>query len=189
MNSNPEGYKQDYSDNDFLNDLSEKTYGISYDELQRTKDYNDSIIDEYEEIYRSQYEAASGATVNGEEYVSTQEMTARETAERIKNANMQAAEDIQGAQEENTKKIKEAWTAAEHNYAMGVISSEEDLIAEKQRILDEYGDETCTDQWEFYEDLKKLRDDYADDAKKAAENAAKEHEEYPLFTVITALRT
>lgn len=86
-----------------------------------------------------------------------------------------ATEEIALSAEEATKKIKEEWTAAEHNYAMG--GSEEDLIAEKQRILDEYGDETCADQWEFYEDLKKLRDDYADDAKKAAENAAKEHEE------------
>lgn len=172
-----EGLYANLSDEDFQNKLSEKMYGISYNELQRTKEYNDSIIDEYEEIYRSQYEAASGATVNGEEYVSTQERAARETAERIKNANMQAAEDLQKLQEENTKKIKEAWTAAEHNYSMGVISSEEDLIAEKQRILDEYGDETCADQWEYYEDLKKLQDDYADDAKKAAENAANEHEE------------
>ena len=177
LNSNPEGYKQDYSDNDFLNDLSEKTYGISYDELQRTKEYNDSIIDEYEEIYRSQYEAASGATVNGEEYVSTQEMAARETAERIKNANMQAVEDLQKSQEENTKIIKEAWTAIEHSYAMGTISSDEELIAEKQRILEEYGDETCEEQWDYYEDLQKLQDDYADDSKKAAEEAAKEHEE------------
>lgn len=172
-----EGLYANLSDEDFQNKLSEKMYGISYDELQRTKDYNDSIIDEYEEIYRSQYEAASGATVNGEEYVSTQEMAARETAERIKNANMQAAEDLQKSQEENTKKIKEAWTAIEHSYAMGTISSDEDLIAEKQRILEEYGDETCEDQWDYYEDLKKLQDDYADDTKKAAEEAAKEHEE------------
>lgn len=93
------------------------------------------------------------------------------------NAQQEIAEELALSAEEATKKIKEEWTAAEHNYSMGVISSEEDLIAEKQRILDEYGDETCADQWEYYEDLKKLQDDYADDAKKAAENAAKEHEE------------
>lgn len=173
----PEGLFANLSDDEYINDVAEKMYGISYDELQRTKEYNDSIIDEYEEIYRSQYEAASGATVNGEEYVSTQEMAARETAERIKNANMQAAEDLQKSQEENTKIIKEAWTAIEHSYAMGTIGSDEDLIAEKQRILEEYGDETCEDQWDYYEDLQKLQDDYADDAKKAAEEAAKEHEE------------
>lgn len=172
-----EGLYANLSDEDFQNKLSEKMYGISYDELQRTKEYNDSIIDEYEEIYRSQYEAASGATVNGEEYVSTQEMAARETAERIKNANMQAVEDLQKSQEENTKIIKEAWTAIEHSYAMGTIGSDEDLIAEKQRILEEYGDETCEEQWDYYEDLQKLQDDYADDSKKAAEEAAKEHEE------------
>lgn len=87
------------------------------------------------------------------------------------------SDDVVLSTEEATKKIKEEWTAAEHNYAMGVIASDEDLIAEKQRILEEYGDETCEDQWKYYEDLKKLQGDYADDSKKAAEEAAKEHEE------------
>lgn len=87
------------------------------------------------------------------------------------------SDDVVLSTEEATKKIKEEWTAAEHNYAMGVIASDEELIAEKQRILEKYGDETCEEQWDYYEDLKKLQDDYADDAKKAAEEAAKEHEE------------
>lgn len=85
------------------------------------------------------------------------------------------SDDVVLSTEEATKKIKEEWTAAEHNYAMG--GSLEELIAEKQRILEEYGDETCEEQWDYYEDLQKLQDDYADDAKKAAEEAAKEHEE------------
>lgn len=98
------------------------------------------------------------------------------------------SDDVVLSAEEATKKIKEEWTAAEHNYAMGVIGSDEELIAEKQRILDKYGDETCEDQWKYYENLQKLQDDYAEDtaeaekkaaedAKKAAEEAAKEHEE------------
>ena len=98
------------------------------------------------------------------------------------------SDDVVLSTEEATKKIKEEWTAAEHNYAMGVIASDEELIAEKQRILDKYGDETCEDQWKYYENLQKLQDDYAEDtaeaekkaaedAKKAAEEAAKEHEE------------
>lgn len=91
------------------------------------------------------------------------------------NAQQEIAEELALSTEEATKKIKEEWTAAEHNYAMG--GSLEKLIAEKQRILEEYGDETCEEQWDYYEDLQKLQDDYADDAKKAAEEAAKEHEE------------
>lgn len=91
------------------------------------------------------------------------------------NAQQEIAEELALSTEEATKKIKEEWTAAEHNYAMG--GSLEELIAEKQRILEEYGDETCEEQWDYYEDLQKLQDDYADDSKKAAEEAAKEHEE------------
>ena len=91
------------------------------------------------------------------------------------NAQQEIAEELALSTEEATKKIKEEWTAAEHNYAMG--GSLEKLIAEKQRILEEYGDETCEEQWDYYEDLQKLQDDYADDSKKAAKEAAKEHEE------------
>lgn len=82
-----------------------------------------------------------------------------------------AAEEITVSAEEATEKIKEAWTTAEHNYAMGIIGSEEELISEKKRILNEYGDESCAEQWQYYEDLKKLQDDYYTDAQRSAEEA------------------
>ena len=174
LNIDPEGLFSNLSDNDFLNNLAEKTYGISYDELQRTKEYNDSIISDYENIYRSQYEAATGSTVNGEEYISTQEMTARETAARISSINKESAEKLAEQQKENTAKLKEGWEQAEHDYAIGVIGSEEELINEKQRIWNEYGDESCTDHWQYYEDLIDLQNDYADSITKANEQLAEE---------------
>lgn len=171
LNIDPEGLFANVSDNDFLNDLAEKTYGISYDELQRTKEYNDSIISEYEDIYRSQYEAATGAKFSYlADYYSKQ-------GKQAYNAMGETTEELQLSQEEMTAKLKEGWQAAEHNYAIGVIGSEEDLIAEKQRIWNEYGDESCTDHWQYYENLVDLQEDYADEAKKAEEKAAREREE------------
>ncbi len=131
--------------------------------------YQDTIA-EYEGLFSQSFPQGSALA---DHYRSQGEQAAAEV-DRILG---RISDDVVLSTEEATKKIKEEWTAAEHNYAMGTISSDEELIAEKQRILDEYGDETCEEQWDYYEDLKKLQDDYADDSKKAAEEAAKEHEE------------
>lgn len=129
--------------------------------------YQDTIA-EYEGLFSQSFPQGSALA---DHYRSQGEQAAAEV-DRILG---RISDDVVLSTEEATKKIKEEWTAAEHNYAMG--GSLEKLIAEKQRILEEYGDETCEDQWDYYEDLQKLQDDYADDAKKAAEEAAKEHEE------------
>ena len=142
--------------------------------------YQDTIA-EYEGLFSQSFPQGSALA---DHYRSQGEQAAAEV-DRILG---RISDDVVLSTEEATKKIKEEWTAAEHNYAMGVISSDEELIAEKQRILEEYGDETCEDQWKYYENLQKLQDDYAEDtaeaekkaaenAKKAAEEAAKEHEE------------
>ncbi len=142
--------------------------------------YQDTIA-EYEDLFSQSFPQGSALA---DHYRSQGEQAAAEV-DRILG---RISDDVVLSTEEATKKIKEEWTAAEHNYAMGVIGSDEELIAEKQRILDKYGDETCEDQWKYYENLQKLQDDYAEDtaeaekkaaedAKKAAEDAAKEHEE------------
>lgn len=142
--------------------------------------YQDTIA-EYEGLFSQSFPQGSALA---DHYRSQGEQAAAEV-DRILG---RISDDVVLSTEEATKKIKEEWTAAEHNYAMGIIASDEELIAEKQRILDKYGDETCEDQWKYYENLQKLQDDYAEDAaeaekkaaedaKKAAEEAAKEHEE------------
>lgn len=154
-------------------------------ELQAKIEQEEADIQEIDETFAKMYDltpetSAAGQNINsnGQSYLAEYYKNQSEQAVNEVNSILERlGDDVALSTEEATKKIKEEWTAAEHNYAMGVIGSDKDLIAEKQRILDEYGDETCTDQWEFYEDLKKLRDDYDDDAKKAAEKAAKKHEE------------
>lgn len=142
--------------------------------------YQDTIA-EYEGLFSQNFPQRSALA----DYYRSQGEQAAAEVDRILG---HISDDVVLSTEEATKKIKEEWTAAEHNYAMGVIASDEELIAEKQRILDKYGDETCEDQWKYYENLQKLQDDYAEDtaeaekkaaedAKKAAEEAAKEHEE------------
>ncbi|MGN0604827.1 MAG: phage tail tape measure protein, partial [Oscillospiraceae bacterium] len=127
--------------------------------------YQDTIA-EYEGLFSANAPKTSPLA----EYYKNQGMQAY-------NAMGEATEELQLSQEEMTAKLKEGWQAAEHNYAIGVIGSEEDLIAEKQRIWNEYGDESCTDHWQYYENLIGLQEDYADEAKKAEEKAAREREE------------
>lgn len=131
--------------------------------------YRDTIA-EYEGLFSQSFPQGSALA---DHYRSQGEQAAAEV-DRILG---RISDDVVLSTEEATKKIKEEWTAAEHNYAMGVIGSDEELITEKQRILDKYGNETCKDQWKYYENLQKLQDDYAEDAAEAEKKAAKEHEE------------
>lgn len=165
----PENQMQNLTDSEFMDSLSQKMYGIAYDELIRAKENNDTIIDEYEEIYRSQYEAASGSTVDSAQYLSTAEAQAKETAERISALNMAAAEEAAKAQEEATEKLQAEWKSAEHNYAIGVIASEEELYAEKQRIWNEYGNTDLEEHWQYYEDLIGCQQDYAQQSQQEYE--------------------
>lgn len=95
-------------------------------------------------------------------------------SEWLVEAQQDASEATKLSQEEAEKKLKEGWQQAEHNYAIGLIASDEELIAEKQRIWNEYGDESCTDHWKYYENLIGLQNDYADDIKKANEKLVDE---------------
>lgn len=133
--------------------------------LDETYEMGKEIISEYEGLF---------ASASSDTYKSTQQMADEEYAANYTKTMQETAEKISEAQAEATKKLKEGWQQAEHNYAIGVIASDEELIAEKQRIWNEYGDESCEDHWQYYENLIDLQNDYADDIKKANEQIAEE---------------
>lgn len=74
-----------------------------------------------------------------------------------------AAEDLANA----TETLKTEWQAAEHEYAIGVITSEQELYNRKKEIWDKYGDESNADHWKYYEDLYDMQRDFADKSKDA----------------------
>ena len=74
-----------------------------------------------------------------------------------------AAEDLANA----TETLKTEWQAAEHEYAIGVITSEQELYNRKKEIWDKYGDESNSDHWKYYEDLYDMQQDFADKSKDA----------------------
>ena len=136
-----------------------------------------AALDETYAMYQdtiAEYEGLFAPKSSDTSYKSTQQMAAEEYAANYTKTMQETAEKISEAQAEATAKLKEGWEQAEHDYAIGVIGSEEELIAEKQRIWNEYGDESCTDHWRYYEDLIGLQNDYADSITKADEQLAEE---------------
>ena len=76
-----------------------------------------------------------------------------------------AAEDLANA----TETLKTEWQAAEHEYAIGVITSEQELYDRKKEIWNKYGDESNSDHWKYYEDLYSMQKDFSDKSKDAYE--------------------
>ena len=72
-------------------------------------------------------------------------------------------------QKENTRLLQEGWNAAEHNYAIGAISSEAELYRKKQELWNEYGNANLEEHWSYYEDLIAYQQDYAERSKSEYE--------------------
>lgn len=85
----------------------------------------------------------------------------RRQGEQAYNAQREATEELALSQEEATEKLTQGWKAAEHNYAIGVIGSQEELYAEKQRLWNEYGSADLEEHWQYYEDIIGYQQDYA----------------------------
>lgn len=111
---------------------------------------------------------AKGANDN---YKSSQQMAAEEYAANYTAVMLDASQKIADAQAENTALLKSAWEQANHEYAMGVIASEEDLYARKSALLSQYGNADLKEHWQYYEELYGQQKEFAENSKKAAEDA------------------
>ena len=171
-----------------INNLAKSMYGLSYDELLEIKANNDKIISEYDnlknELYEKTYGSTENSSDNGGVNKSTQQMTAEEYAlNRLGLPNDYTglfeivSDNVAETQEENTEKLKAGWDNLNHAYAMGVITSEQELYAKKAALLEQYGNEELSEHWKYYEELYDQQQEFAENSKKAAEDAAKEEAE------------
>lgn len=117
--------------------------------LDETYEMGKEIISEYESLFSD----GSKSSPLADYY--------RRQGEQAYNAQREATEELALSQEEATEKLTRGWKAAEHNYAIGVIGSEEELYAEKQRLWQEYGSADLEEHWQYYEDLIGYQQDYA----------------------------
>lgn len=164
-------------DRAYLNDLAKAKYGLSYDELFATQQQNEQILKEYEDLKEKTYEKIESSSGTGNDYISAQRAVAEANAAQIRENMKRQAEDIVEAQKENTEKLKAGWENLNHAYAMGVITSEQELYARKAALLEQYGNEELSEHWKYYEELYDQQQEFAENAKKAAEDAAKEEAE------------
>ena len=98
-------------------------------------------------------------------YKSASQMAAEEYA----NQRAEEAEELIALQDDINEKLKNKWSALEHNYAIGIIASEEELYQKKQELLDKYGNENLESHWQYYEDLFGYQQSYAEQSQQEYE--------------------
>ncbi|MCM1525555.1 MAG: phage tail tape measure protein, partial [Ruminococcus sp.] len=72
----------------------------------------------------------------------------------------------QAAAEELSAVLSNGWKELDHKYAVGAISSEQELYAKKKALLDEYGDSSLEDHRKYYEELYGYEQDFAEESAK-----------------------
>lgn len=156
----------------FITEYFRTEYGIDYDELQGILEENQAVVDDFEKLYRQQYEdLANESNDTSEEYWEYQQREGKRRLSESEAVAAVAAETAAQNAAENTALLKSAWEQANHEYAMGVIASEEDLYARKSALLSQYGNADLKEHWQYYEELYSQQKEFAENSKKAAEDA------------------
>lgn len=178
------GHEKYTDEKAYLNDLAKRKYGLSYDELVATQQQNKQIMNEYEELKEKTYDQIENSPDYGDSNKSTQQLTDENyVLNRLGLPNdytglfETVANNVAETQAENTEKLKSGWDSLNHAYAMGVITSEEELYARKAALLSQYGNEELSEHWKYYEELYDQQQEFAENSKKAAEEAAEEEAE------------
>ena len=136
-------------------------------ELQGKIEEEQQAIAGVDEAFANLYGDTFSDTAAVEEIKSSAQMAAEEYAAKCTELAKQMADETSDAQNDAAKDIVSEWQAAEHEYAIGVITSEQELYNRKKEIWDKYGDESNSDHWKYYEDLYDMQQDFADKSKDA----------------------
>ena len=59
--------------------------------------------------------------------------------------------------------ITDAMSALDHEYAMGIIADDTELYARRKELLEQYGDESNSEHWSYYEKLHDMEQDFSDE--------------------------
>lgn len=131
---------------------------------------NEKIIADSEQKIKDYYSSPSGAeSTSAIDYSAVEaERRAKEEKERVLESQKRAVKD----REKALAAMGEEWSRAEHNYNVGLISSDEELYAKKAEIWAKYGDESLEEHWAYQEDLIALGKELSDEERRTAEEAA-----------------
>ena len=163
-------YKEEGISAPTKNDIAIQKFGLSYDDLVKTRDQNQVIIDEYYQLYEDTYNELNAAE---DEFVdntaNNHRLAGQEYAKTIEAENTKMLEKL----EKDTKKLEDGFEKLDHKYNTGVITSEKELYEQKKALLDKYGTATCEDQWKFYEEIYGYEKDFAEKSAKTEKERQK----------------
>ena len=163
-------YKEEGISAPTKNDIAIQKFGLSYDDLVKTRDQNQVIIDEYYRLYEDTYNELNAAE---DEFVdntaNNHRLAGQEYAKTIEAENTKMLEKL----EKNTEKLEAGFEKYDHEYNTGIIKTTEELYEKKKALLDKYGTETCEDQWKFYEEIYGYEKDFAEKSAKAEKERQK----------------
>lgn len=152
------------------NDIAIQKFGLSYDDLVKTRDQNQVIIDEYYQLYEDTYNELNAAEDEfADNTANNHRLAGQEYAKTIEAANTQMLADL----EKNTKKLEAGFEKYDHEYNTGIIKTTEELYEKKKALLDKYGTATCEDQWKFYEEIYGYEKDFAEKSVKTHKDRQK----------------
>lgn len=156
-----------------INLFAETEFGISYKDLLETQSKNQQIIDDYHQLYEDTYNELNG--IESQYYDSAAEqhrIAAQEYARNISSANAE----LLAEQEKNTSKLEDEFKNLDHEYATGIITSEQDLYERKRALVEEYGNAELEEHWKFYEELYSYEKDFAEESARLEEERADDAE-------------
>lgn len=163
-------YKEEGISAPTKNDIAIQKFGLSYDDLVKTRDQNQVIIDEYYQLYEDTYNELNAAE---DEFVdntaNNHRLAGQEYAKTIEAENTKMLEKL----EKDTKKLEDGFEKLDHEYNTGIIKTTEELYEKKKALLDKYGTETCEDQWKFYEEIYGYEKDFAEKSAKTEKERQK----------------
>lgn len=141
---------------------------------------NEKIVLETQNKMKALYTNSSsdgGNIESGIDYSSVGGTIAAEEKRKGEEANKRLQENIEkiaAEQKTATEALAAGWEAADHEYAIGAISSEEELLAAKKALWAEYGNENNKEHWKYQEDIISTENSIAEERRRAAEQAEKE---------------
>lgn len=163
-------YKEEGISAPTKNDIAIQKFGLSYDDLVKTRDQNQVIIDEYYQLYEDTYNELNAAE---DEFVdntaNNHRLAGQEYAKNIEAENTKMLEKL----EKNTEKLETGFEKLDHEYNTGIIKTTEELYEKKKALLDKYGTATCEDQWKFYEEIYGYEKDFAEKSTKTEKERQK----------------
>lgn len=173
-------YWKKYGSEQYYKDIFGNEYGIS-DEMRKQQADAEKALEEAQAELKSKNEETltymQGQSDKAMDIATTAITQVNSIFGSVGNGLTSISKQASEAITDNTEDLKTAWEQAQHDYAIGVITSEEELYAKKLELWQLYGDESNKDHWNYFEDIKGMEQNFAADSIKQAEETAKKQQE------------